>query len=220
MPAASFPAPAEGGPDDPREVPKYPVAFDLRGPVRVTTAEAGVFSCFAPCMIHVPGGWNSVSTPTTSGAVKVEGPTRVAVNEGVPAMRTLGVGMMVGGGVVILAALAIPLLVCQGQTRTMDTQTGVVQYRTNPCADVSDGVKVGFIAAIGISLVSILGGAIVYAGGKRHLVYDPVAPLATGPSAKALTRPRVSPWLRPESGASLGARASGGAGGLTLSTAF
>jgi hypothetical protein len=85
--------------------------------------------------------------------------------------------------VIAATALVVPLFVCQSQT-TVDAYGQ--SHSTSGCAQVSDGVKIGWIAGGGIGLTLALVGGIV------------MTAASVPPSA-----PGVSLWKRPGSEGSL-----------------
>jgi len=95
-------------------------------------------------------------------------------------LHTVGVGLLVGGGLVAAAALVIPIFVCQNQT-TVDAYGQ--SHSTSGCSQISDGVKIGWIAGGGVGLtLALLGGIIMTAS----------APAAPPPTVSMWD---LAPWI-------------------------
>lgn len=75
------------------------------------------------------------------------------------ALRTAALVTAMTGGAIAAAGLVIPLVVCR--TKSEVQPSGQVRVY-DPCADVSDGVKIGWIAGTGIGLTLALVGAFAY----------------------------------------------------------
>ena len=101
-------------------------------------------------------------------------------------VHALGVWLLVGGGVIAATALVVPLFVCPSQT-TVDAYGQ--SHSTSGCSQVSDGVKIGWIAGGGIGLTLALVGGIVVTvssstpppGAGREPVEEPHQRGAAGP---------------------------------------
>ena len=172
---------------------RVPLVLDVEGPVRIV-ANGATLRCHGPCAVEVERGVVTIHTDTVSRELYVEGPSRVDATRGVPALRTGGLALLIGGAAIAVAALVIPLVVCRSN-REVDAYGRVLDH--NPCRDVSDGVKVAWIMGAGVGLVGALVGGIVYstAGPSLRLTPTSTAGVAT---AHVPARPRFElvPVLR------------------------
>lgn len=99
------------------------------------------------------GEWHEVS----SEEIEIDGPTRIRV-EGPGILRRTAVITLATGATLVAAGIIVPLVICQSDTR-VDPVTGMVR-RYQPCDDISDGVKIGWIAGLGIGITLSLLGAV------------------------------------------------------------
>lgn len=196
-----------GGDSRPASAP-LTVAIDEE--VRVVTPKE-TLRCSGPCTLTVPTGFVRVTAGDRTADVLVEGASRVTKTAGAPGLRTLGLGLIGGGVLVLVAAVGIPLLVCQTEYPT--DAFGQRLPSRNPCRDIPDGVKVAWIGGAGIGLTAATLGVITYAAAAPRIRLEPSAP-ATPPTAAS--RVRLVPWLVPSS-REVGAAPAGG-GALVIGT--
>jgi hypothetical protein len=168
----------------------------VEGSVRAES-RAGATSCTGPCTLRVAPGFVRLSTPELSSEVYVERASKVVVTRGAPAVKTAGVVALVAGLVVVVAAVAVPLLVCRTGEVRYDAM-GRPQTDPNPCADLGDGVKVAWISGAGVGLTAaIVGGVLVATAGPSLRVTD-------APVARKAPPPRLVPWTSTSAGGALG----------------
>lgn len=162
------------------------LVVDVPAPVRV---ESGGLTqrCGGPCTVEVERGMVVVSTdgpPAARQEIWVEGPSRVTFSPGVSGLRTSGLAMLFGGAAVVVAGVVIPLVVCR-QDSTVDPTTGRV-INPDPCRDISTGVKIGWIAGIGLGLTAGVVGGFLFAGGGPSFKISDAAKVSVGPGGASL----------------------------------
>ena len=145
---------------------RVPIHIDAEGSVRVASA-AGVEHCTAPCTLHVEPGYVTLKVGDVSQELFVEGPSRVTLTAGAPAVRKVALVALVAGAVVVVAAVALPLIFCR-QTQRVDA-FGRPQPNDDPCRNLTDGFKVGWISGAGIGLTAAIAGGIVFASAGPKL---------------------------------------------------
>lgn len=171
------------------------LAIDLAGDVTVES-DSGVARCYAPCVVRVPRGIIRLKTKT--GDVRelvVEGASRVSMSRGVPAVRAAGLVSLGVGASVVVAAVVVPLFYCSSERTEIDAYGQ--RRAVSPCNDISDGVKVGWIAGAGIGLTAAIAGAIIYSSaGPRLQLSGTAPPMSDGHSAERRPgRVVVLPWV-------------------------
>jgi hypothetical protein len=123
----------------------------------------------ASCEGQVPPGRHTIKlellkdgewTETYSRDIDIVAPTLIRV-EGPGLLRQTAVVTLAAGAAIVAAGVILPLVLCQASER-VDPVTGQV-YRHYPCDGVSDGVKIGWIAGVGIGLTLVMLGAIGFA---------------------------------------------------------
>lgn len=195
-----------------------PLTIDVEGSVRVSSA-AGTSSCTGPCTLQVAPGFVQVRAADLSQETYVEGPSRVTATKGVPSLRTAGLVALVAGGLIVAAAVAIPIAVCRSERRV--DSFGRVRDTNNACNDASDALKVGWIAGAGIGLTAAIVGGIVFGttGPKLRVI----GPAASNEPGRVPSSPSVAlvPWLQlpQQATRSEGAR-DGVTGGAALTGRF
>lgn len=163
--------------DAPRSAPRrVPLSIDAEGAAKVTSG-AGTVRCDAPCTVEVEPGFVDVRVGELSQELFVEGPSRVHMSRGVPALRTAGLGMLIAGAAVVIAAVAIPLIVCRSNTTTDATGR---PRNNDPCRDIGDGVAVAWISGAGIGLSAAIVGGILFGTTGPKLRVDASAPSGAG----------------------------------------
>jgi hypothetical protein len=119
-------------------------------------------------------------------------------------VHTVGVALLLGGGLIAATALIVPLLVCPNET-TVDTDGQT--HLTSVCSQLSDGVKIGWIAGGGIGLTLALIGGIVMTAASSSTPSSPGVSLWTSHA----TQGRLVPWVDGE------ARPTGGGASVRVS---
>ena len=114
-----------------------------------------------------PPGYYTVTTPDASKEIFVARNSHLGLTRGSPGAKTVSLVLLFTGAIVAVASLAIPLYVCrQGDPRT--DGFGRQYTPPDPCRDVSDGVKVAWIAGGGAGLtLGIIGGIGLALSGPR-----------------------------------------------------
>ena len=176
------------------DVPVVPLAIDVAGSVTVESA-AGRADCTGPCVLQVAPGYVRIRAAGSSVERHIDGPSRLRLTEGVAAVRTAGLVALGAGAVVLVAAVALPLVFCEVSPPSRDAFRR--PQSTNPCRDISDSVKVAWIGAGAIALTSAIVGTIVYATSAPQLQVEPAS------STQVATRIAIAPWVSP-TGASTG----------------
>lgn len=206
-----------GGGDRPGDArpASVPITAEVSEDVRIVTA-SGTLRCAGPCTLTVPTGFVRVTVGDRTEDLFLERPSRLEKSPGAPGLRTAGLGLLAGGALVVAAAIVVPLLVCQ--TEYPKDAMGAPLPSRNPCRDLSDGVKIAWIAGAGIGLTAATFGAITYAAASPRLSLTPSdAPREVTSTARATVR--VVPWLAPSSATErAGSAAFGGAGALVVGT--
>jgi hypothetical protein len=127
-------------------------------------------TCSEPCVMQVPAGYYTVTTPSASKEVFVDRATHVRLTRGSPTAKAVSLVLLVTGALTAVAAVAIPLYACRTPERTVDPY-GQRYTSDNPCRNVSDGVKVAWIAGGGAGLtLGLVGGIGLALAGPRLTV--------------------------------------------------
>ena len=125
-------------------------------------------SCRAPCVLRVPAGYYTVSTPEVgSKEIVVDRRTHLGLSRGSPTGKAVSTGLLVTGVLIVATAVIVPLLLCKTPERETD-QYGRVYVPPDPCNDLPTSFKIGWLAGAGVGLTVGLVGAIgLAAAGPR-----------------------------------------------------
>ena len=165
--SAEEPSRSAAEPEEPGEPAKVELSIDLEAPDVRVECQSFRTSCGAPCVLQLPPGYYTVSTPEASKEIFVDRSSHLRLTRGSPGAKTASLVLLLTGVIVTVAAIAIPLYVCRRGDLEVDAY-GRQYIPPNPCRDVSDGVKVAWIAGGGAGLtLGLVGGIGLAISGPR-----------------------------------------------------